>query len=124
MSEVARPVTKFAAPEVLEMLNALFAAKKLPRSRAALIERVERDLKSVVRLTSGETTTADKDFFNLILARVVTEHGVFGGMPIATGLAERWARLHNIGGTTGRKKAIEGVCGLLETGKLKFVYLL
>ena len=116
--------TKFAAPEVLDMLNALFAADKLPRSKAALIDRVERDLKSVVRLTNSETTTADKEFFNEILARVVTDRGVYGGMPIATGLAERWARLHNIGGTTGRKKAIEGVCGLLESGKRKFVYLL
>ena len=116
--------TKFAAPEVLDMLNALFAADKLPRSKAALIERVERDLKSVVRLTNSETTTADKEFFNQILARVVTDRGVYGGMPVATGLAERWARLHNIGGVTGRKKAIEGVCGLLESGKRKFVYLL
>ena len=116
--------TKFAAPEVLDMLNALFAADKLPRSKAALIDRVERDLKSVVRLTNSETTTADKEFFNQILARVVTDRGVYGGMPVATGLAERWARLHNIGGVTGRKKAIEGVCGLLESGKRKFVYLL
>jgi hypothetical protein len=116
--------TKFAAEEVLQMLNTLFAEDKLPRAKAALFERIERDLKGVVRLTNSESTTADKDFFNQILARVVSEHGVLGGRPIATGLAERWARLNNVGGLTGRRKAIEGVCSLLESGKRKFVYLL
>ena len=116
--------TKFAAVEVLEMLNALFAADKLPRCKAALFDRIERDLMGVVRLTNSEVPNADKDFFAQILAQIVTEHRVVGGRQMAAALAERWARLHNIGGTTGRRKSIEGVCDLLDSGKRKFIYLL
>jgi hypothetical protein len=54
----------------------------------------------------------------------VTDHGVVGGSIIATGLAERWARLNNVGGVTGRKKSIEGICNQLKSGKHKFVFLL
>jgi hypothetical protein len=115
---------QYAAAEVLALLNALFTEDKLPRAKAVLYERIERDLKGPVRLTNVEQIAADKEFFTTILQRVATEHGVLGGRPVAGGLAERWARLNNIGGLTGRRKAIEGVCGLLATGKLKFVYLL
>ena len=116
--------TKFAAEEVLGLLNALFAEDKLPRSKAVMFERIERDLKGPVRLTSSETTSADKEFFNTLLARIVSDRGVLGGRAIATGLAKRWARLNNVGGATGRKKSIEGVCALLESGKHKFIFLL
>ncbi len=116
--------TKFACIEVMELLNPLFAENKLPRSKAILYERIERDLKSAVRLTTSEQTSADKDFFNELLKRTVSDRGVLGGRPIAAGLAERWARMNNVGGATGRKKAIEGVCSLLESGKHKFIFLL
>ncbi|TAL01824.1 MAG: hypothetical protein EPO08_09040 [Rhodospirillaceae bacterium] len=116
--------TKFAAVELVSLLNTLFAEDKLPRSKAALFDRVARDLKGPVRLTSSEEIGPDKDFFVTLLDRLVTDHGVIGGSLIANGLAERWARMNNVGGVTGRKKAIEGICGLVKSGKHKFVYLL
>jgi hypothetical protein len=68
--------------------------------------------------------TQDKLFLDQILDRVVTDHGLIGGSAMALGLTGRWARLSNIGGPMGRKRAMEGVRDKLESGKRKFVYLL
>jgi hypothetical protein len=116
--------TKFAVVELVDMLNSLFAEDKLPKSKAALYERVARDLGGPVRLTSSDDLSADKKFFNEMLARIISDQGVAGGSLIAAGLAERWARLNNVGGATGRKKSVEGVTSLLESSKHKFVFLL
>jgi hypothetical protein len=116
--------TKFAAVELLEMLNSLFAEDKLPLSKAALFDRVARDLSGPVRLTTSEEAASDKNFFKTMLDRIVSDKGVTGGSLIAAAVAERWARLNNVGGATGRKKSIEGVTGMLESSKHKFVFLL
>ena len=116
--------TKFAVEELVELLNKLFAVDLLPRCKKILFERIERDLDSPVRLTNSEDVAADKLFFDTILDRVVTEHGVLGGSAMALGLTSRWARLSNVGGSTGRKRAMEGVRDKLVSGKRKFIYLL
>ncbi len=116
--------TKFAVEELVALLNQLFAADLLPRSKNILFDRLERDMASSVRLTNSEDPAADKLFFDTILDRVVTDHGVMGGRPMAKGLTERWARLSNIGGATGRKRAMEGVRDKFMSGKRKFIYLL
>lgn len=116
--------TKFAVEELVELLNKLFAVDLLPRCKRILFERIERDLDSPVRLTNSEDGAADKLFFDTILDRVVTEHGVLGGSAMALGLTARWARLSNVGGSAGRKRAMEGVRDKLVSGKRKFIYLL
>jgi len=116
--------TKFAASELVELLNYLFANDLLPKSKGVLFERLERDLSSSVRLTNSEDVNADKDFFNKLLERVVTDHGVVGGSAMASGLTQRYARINNVGGAAGQKKALEGVRDKLASGKRKFVYLL
>jgi hypothetical protein len=116
--------TKFAANELVDLLNSLFKDDKLPLAKATLYDRIARDLKGPVRLTSAEELQADKDFFQTMLDRLITDQGVVGGSIVATGLAERWARLNNVGGATGRKKSIEGVCTQLKSGKHKFIFLL
>jgi hypothetical protein len=116
--------TKFAAEELVELLNALFAADLLPKSKAVLFERIERDLGSPVRLTNSEDPAADKAFFEELLKRAVLDKGVVGGRAMATGLTYRWARLSNLGGAAGVKRAMEGVRDKLTSGKQKFVFLL
>ncbi len=116
--------TKFAVEELVPLLNQLFAADQLPRSKKVLYDRLERDLGNTVRLTNSEDITDDKAFFDTIVTRVVTTHGVVGGLPVAVGLTERWARLSNIGGSAGMKRALEGVRDKLTSGQRKFVYLL
>jgi hypothetical protein len=116
--------TKFAVEELVALLNQLFAAGLLPRSKNVLFERLERDLANTVRLTNSEDIAEDKAYFDIILSRVVTTHGVIGGGPVAVGLTERWARLTNIGGAAGKKRAMEGVRDKLTSGQRKFVYLL
>lgn len=116
--------TKFAVEELVPLLNQLFAADQMPRSKKVLFDRLQRDLGNAVRLTNSEDPTDDKAFFDTIVARVVTPHGVLGGLPVAIGLTERWARLSNIGGSAGKKRAMEGVRDKLTSGQRKFVYLL
>ncbi|MBX7198412.1 MAG: hypothetical protein K1X51_03455 [Rhodospirillaceae bacterium] len=116
--------TKFATEDLLELLNSLFAADLLPRSKKVLFERIQRDLDSPVRLTNSEDPNGDKVFYDQVLDRLVGDHGVIGGRPVATGLTGRWARLSNIGGATGFKRATEAVRDKLTSGKRKFVYLL
>jgi hypothetical protein len=116
--------TKFAAEDLLALLNSLFAADLLPKSKTVLFERIERDLGSPVRLTNSEDPAADKAFFEELLKRAVTDRGVTGGRYMAIGLTERWARLSNLGGSGGVKKAMEGVRDKLTSGKQKFLFLL
>ena len=84
--------TKFAADKLVELLNFMFAGQLLPRSKAVLFERIWRDLKSPVRLTNSEEANGDREFFVLLLNRVVTDLGIYGGRPMAVGLTERWER--------------------------------
>lgn len=116
--------TKFAVEDLVALLNELFAADMLPRSKQVLFDRLDRDLAGAARLTNSEDIAADKAFFDTILDRVVTTHGVIGGQAIAIGMTRRWARLSNIGGPTGFKRAMEGVRDKLSSGQRKFVFLL
>jgi hypothetical protein len=67
---------------------------------------------------------ADREIFLQILSRVVTDQGVTGGRSMAFGLTDRWARLINLGGLTGRKKAMEEIRDKLPSTTRKFVYLI
>jgi hypothetical protein len=116
--------TKFAVEELVELLNHLFSNDMLPKSHAVLVERIGRDLAGPIRLTNSEDKSDDKKFFDHMLERVVTDHGVVGGSAVSVGLTERWARLSNMGGAAARKKAMEDVRDKLESGVRKFVYLL
>jgi hypothetical protein len=116
--------TEFAAEELVELLNHLFANDTLPKSRAVLVERIGRDLAGPIRLTNSEEKSDDKHFFDQILERVVTDHGVVGGSAVSFGLTERWARLNNMGGPLARNEAMGSVRDKLPSGVLKFAYLL
>jgi hypothetical protein len=116
--------TKFAVEELVDLLNVLFAAEALPRAKKVLFDRIERDLKGPTRLTNSEDPVADKEIFLQILNRVVCDQGVTGGRSMAVGLTDRWARLINLGGLTGRKKAMEEVRDKLSSTTRKFVYLI
>ncbi|MBL8630061.1 MAG: hypothetical protein JNM81_10560 [Rhodospirillaceae bacterium] len=116
--------TKFAMEELVDLLNILFAGNALPRSKKILFDRIERDLRGPTRLTNSEEQQADKDIFLQILNRVVTDQGVIGGRSMAFGLTDRWARLINVGGGAGRKKAVEEIRDKLSSTTRKFVYLI
>jgi hypothetical protein len=116
--------TKFAAEELVALLNVLFAANTLPRTKKIMFDRIERDLKGPTRLTNAEDLAGDKELFLQILNRVVSDQGVTGGRSMAFGLTDRWARLINLGGLTGRKKAMEEVRDKLSSTTRKFVYLI
>lgn len=116
--------SKFAVEELVGLLNILFAADTLPRAKKILFDRIERDLRGPTRLTNSEDVQGDKDIFLQILNRVVTDQGVTGGRSMAFGLTDRWARLINLGGAAGRKKAMEEVRDKLSTTTRKFVYLI
>jgi hypothetical protein len=116
--------TKYAAEDLVKLLNVLFEANLLPRSKKVLFDRIERDLSGPIRLTNSEQTADDKQFFDQMVDRIITEDHVIGGRPMAAGLTGRWARLYNVGGAGGHNKAMQGMCEKLVTGKRVFVYLL
>ena len=116
--------TKFAADDLLKLLNPLFEANLLPRSQQVLVDRIERDLCSAVRLTNSEDKDDDAVFFDGLMNRIITEDRVIGGSALAGGLTERLARLDNVGGASGRNKAMQSMCKKLVTGRRVFVYLL
>jgi len=116
--------TKLAAEDLLELLNALFAADLLPRSKQVLFDRIGHDLKSAVRLTNSEDKNDDRLFFDQLVDRILLDDTVIGGSALADGLTERWARLYDVGGAGGRSKAMQAICEKLKTGKRVFIYLL
>lgn len=122
--EGKRQPTKLAVDELVQLLNQLFATDMLPRSKRVLFDWLERDLAGAGRLTNSEAVADDKEFFDTIVARLVTDRGIIGGRALAVGLTDRWARLTNVGGAMGRKRAMEGVRDKLVSGKRKFIYLL
>lgn len=116
--------TRFAAEDLLQLLNVLFEADLLPRTKQVIFDRIERDLRGPVRLTNSEIKSDDNVFFEELVNRIITEDHVIGGAPVAAGMTERCARLNNVGGASGRNKAMQSMCEMLETGKRVFVYLL
>ncbi|MCC9622728.1 hypothetical protein LPB41_13595 [Thalassospira sp. MA62] len=92
-----------AANDILELLNPLFGAGLLATSQDALFDYIVRELKSPNALSRHEE---ESDALNGILDRLISEKGVIFGAPMVEGLAERGARLRNVGGA---RALIEGV---------------
>jgi len=86
-----------------ELLNPLFGSGLLANSQEAMFDYIVRELKSANSLQRHES---DLDPLDGILERLITEQGVIYGTPMVTAIAERGARLRNVGGS---RSLIEGV---------------
>ncbi len=92
-----------SADDILELLNPLFGSGLLATSQDALFDYIVRELRSANSLTRHES---DPDPLVGILDRLISEKGVVYGAPMVTAIAERGARLRNVGGP---RALIDGV---------------
>lgn len=116
------PVVKSDAGESAEVLNRLFAEKKLPISRGVLLDRAHRQIRSPNPLYRNEAGK-ELDEFKRLLARTLCPSGLVCGTETADALTSRYTRMVEQGGAAGRKAAIESVCRLMPDPATALVYL-
>ena len=104
-------------------LNQIMARPSFKISQLILLERAEQQIAGSGKL-SKEGETGEKERFNAILDRVITEDEVLGGAQMAEALTERQTRLINKGGLTGLKEAINTLIPSLRSPARKIALLL
>jgi hypothetical protein len=114
--------TKSEAGESAEMLNALLKDGKLPASRAALIDRAMRQLKSANALYRSDPTKETAAFASVV-ERLVTPNGLLFGAETAEALTLRYTRMVEEGGATGRRVAIANTFNAMPDRAFGLIYL-
>jgi len=99
----------------------LFGSGLLSTSQDAMFDYVVRELRSANNLTRHES---DPDPLEGILDRLVTENGVIYGTPMVEGLAERGARLRNVGGPRALIEGVAEISGRLIPNWRKLTWLM
>jgi hypothetical protein len=99
------PTEKSDAGESAEILNRLFAERKLPVSRATILDRAHRQLRTPNALNRNETGKEHEEFKKVML-RLLGPSGFLLGAETAEALTTRQTRLVEQGGAAGRRAAI------------------
>ncbi|RCK33210.1 hypothetical protein TH9_09900 [Thalassospira xiamenensis] len=110
-----------SADDILELLNPLFGSGLLATSQEALFDYIVRELRSANSLTRHES---DPDPLVGILNRLVSEKGVVYGAPMVSALAERGARLRNVGGPRAMIDGVAEINGRMGPNCRKMAWLL
>jgi hypothetical protein len=110
-----------SADDILELLNPLFGSGLLATSQEALFDYIVRELRSANSLTRHES---DPDPLVGILDRLVSEKGVVYGSPMVSALAERGARLRNVGGPRAMIDGVAEINGRMGPNCRKMAWLL
>ncbi|MBI3445153.1 MAG: hypothetical protein HY055_07295 [Magnetospirillum sp.] len=116
------PTEKSEAGESAEILNRLFAEHKLPISRACLLDRAHRQIKSPNPLYRNEAGK-EMDEFKHLVERVLTPTGLIAGSETAEALTIRYSRQIEAGGAAGRKAAVNGMFRTLPDRATGLLYL-
>lgn len=114
------PTEKSDAGESAELLNALLRDGKLPASRAVLIDRALRQLKSANPLYRSDPSK-ERNAFCSVAERLIGPDGLLFGPEAADALTWRATRLVEEGGSAGKRAAIiltfntlpDRACGLM-----------
>ncbi|MGE5546016.1 MAG: hypothetical protein ACM33T_03895 [Solirubrobacterales bacterium] len=112
LAEGKAEAAKFA-PECFTLLNALFAAGRLPQARDVLLSRVARELGGANPLSRNEPKLEYEMFHTLAHRLVSYEGGVLGGPAMAEALVQRSSRVHNTGGNVSASQAMESLLAAL-----------
>lgn len=115
-------VQKSDAGESAEVLNRLFAENKLPISRACLLDRAHRQIRSPNPLNRTEPDKEGEEFKRLMM-RTLTPIGFASGAETAEALTTRYTRLVEQGGSAGRKAALESLFRILPDRAYGLIYL-
>lgn len=116
------PTEKSEAGDSAEMLNRLFAEKKLPVSRACLLDRAHRQIKSSNALYRSDESKEMEEVKKLI-ERCMTPDGLISGPATAEALAVRWSRRIEQGGAQGRKLTVNGIFRAFPDKAQGLIYL-
>lgn len=116
------PVEKSDAGESAEMLNALLRDGKLPASRAILIDRALRQLKSANPLYRSDPSK-EREAFSSVIERLVTPQGLLFGPEAADALTWRASRMVEEGGAAGRRAGIQLTFTLMPDRAFGLIYL-
>ncbi len=90
----------------LAMLVPLFKQNRLPATRAAVLDRVRRQLKSSEPLGSGQNPAEEAEALRPLIATLLTPTGVLGGLGMAEALTRRHARRFKETGVRGLRRAL------------------
>jgi hypothetical protein len=105
LAEGRMTIEKSDAGESAEILNRLFAEHKLPVSRATMLDRAHRQLRSPNPLNRNESGKEQEEYKKVLL-RVLGPTGFLSGAETAEALTTRQTRMVEQGGAAGRRAAI------------------
>ena len=123
LAEGKMPTEKSDAGETAVVLNKLFADKKIPISRACVVERAHRMLRSPNALAKNNPS---KEFEELraVIARLLTIDGrLYNGTDTAEALTVRIGRNVQQGGATGRRLSIGETFRAMPDRSTGIIYL-
>ncbi|MGE5475431.1 MAG: hypothetical protein ACM3Q1_02150 [Bacteroidales bacterium] len=122
LADGALPLERSEAGESAEMLNSLLRQGKLPASRAMLIDRALRQLKSANPLYRSDPSK-ERTAYASVVERFMTADGLLFGPEGADALTWRASRLVEEGGAAGRRAGIQLVFSTLPDKAWGLIYL-
>lgn len=116
------PLDKSEGGESAEMLNGLLRDGKLNQSRAVLIDRAVKQIKSANPLYRSDPSK-ERDAFVSVVMRLVTPQGLLFGPEAADALTTRAGRMVEEGGAAGRRAAIQMTFNIMPDRAFGLIYL-
>ncbi|WP_452001833.1 serine/threonine-protein kinase [Azospirillum largimobile] len=95
-------------PNRIGVLNALFRQGKLPMAKAAVLDRIRRQLKAPQPLGRG-AFDQEAELLKTLTAHLLTRDGLIGGAAMADALTVRYSRRLEQGGASAYRRSIIGL---------------
>ncbi|WP_244433920.1 protein kinase, partial [Azospirillum sp. B506] len=95
-------------PNRIGVLNALFRQGKLAQAKAAVLDRIRRQLKAPQPLGRG-AFDQEKEMLTTLVAHLLTRDGLIGGAAMADALTVRFSRRLEQGGASAYRRSIVGL---------------
>ncbi len=95
-------------PNRVGVLNALFRQGKLPHAKAAVLDRIRRQLKAPQPLGRG-AFDQEAEMLKTLVGHLLTRDGLVGGAAMADALTVRYSRRLEQGGASAYRRSIVGM---------------
>lgn len=95
-------------PNRIGVLNALFRQNKLPQAKAAVLDRIRRQLKAPQPLGRG-AFDQEAEMLKTLVGHLLTRDGLIGGAAMADALTVRYSRRLEQGGASAYRRSIVGL---------------
>jgi len=92
-------------PNRVGLLNALFRQGKLPQARAAVLDRIRRQLKAPQPLGRG-AFDQEAEMLKTLVGHLLTRDGLIGGAAMADAITVRYSRRLEQGGASAYRRSI------------------